>query len=229
MPEVSIDFSPAQIVSIQERMRGLESEIPKALAGAVNDTTKNVRTRISSRIREKFNIKKSDLDPSIFIGQRATPARPSSGVRLFKKARPGLAAFGARLTSAGVTYQIERGGGKRLIPHAFGPAGYKSQGIAKLGHQVFVRTGQFAVPSRGTYKGRTTHRAGKRSGPAGSQLIREVIAGPKRGASAWGLFLKTGMLPETVKEADELLQKNMEHRMRYLILKANGGIANQTP
>jgi hypothetical protein len=218
MPEAEISFNPAQIEAIQSRLAGIKDGVPKALAGAINDTTKQTKTLISTEIRGKFNIKKKDLDKNINLGRNATPASLTSGVRLVKTKRLKLGDFGAKQTSGGVSYKIQVGGGKGQIAHAFGPK------IARLSNQVFVRDHEFAPPKQGRYEGRVTKRAGKRSGPAGSRLVREQMAGPKRGVSAWGAFLKTGMLQPTVKASQELLDKNVEHRTKFLVLKANGQV-----
>lgn len=110
----------------------------KAIARAVNDTTKSLRTLASSEIRKTINLKKQAIDKRIhrfFInrfsgGIRIRLNRPISLANLTRKARQ---------TKVGVSYQLYKGSAT-VIPHAFGPK------ISKLHNNVYVRQGAGRKP-----------------------------------------------------------------------------------
>lgn len=195
MPQISIEFSQSQLNSVADRLKGIPSGVGKALAGAVNDTAKQCKTRISSGIRDKVNLKKKDIDPEIVIYPLATEKKPSAKVTLSKSQRLGLNDFGARPTNAGVTYQILKGGGRKLAKSAFG------LDMPRLGGQVF-----------------------RRAGAVGGKLVPRLPIVKLKGPSPWGVFVKSGMVTPIKAETQQLLNKNLEQRVRYLVLKANGAI-----
>lgn len=131
MPEVlTIKVDPASLSDVKQSLRENPVRLQKAVAGALNDTATHARSEISKRIREKVNIQKKDLDPSISI-TRATPDNLAAVVTLAKGKRLPLKYFGARQTAQGVTYQIDKSGPRKLIAHAFI--------VPSLGGNVFVR------------------------------------------------------------------------------------------
>lgn len=210
MPEVLIQFNPAQLAAIQGRLAGIKNGVPQALAGAINDTAKQERTQISKKIRERFNVKKRDLDKRISI-TKATQRKISGGIHIEKSKRLGLQYFGAKqvgstkratvkrvATKLGTSQLKTRGGGvmaaiekgkRRLYLGAFmGP--YPGALAVKLHGGVFQRDGKSRLP------------------------IHKLF-----GLSPWGMFLRGGMLPPSVKETETLLYKNVFDRVRWLMLQ----------
>lgn len=209
MPSVSVEFDKARFETIKIMLRRVKGGVGAALAGAVNDTAKQVRTRMSALIRDRVNIKKKDIDPNIRIQPRATSARPAAGIYLSKTHRLSLRYFGLKQTQIGVTYKIDKNGPKKLVAHAF--MGPRPGAIAiKLGGNAWIRTGRGTVRkmTKGRYKGEY------------KEPIRKVGQGP----SPWGVFVKSGMLMPLAEETKALLQKNLEQRTRYLLLKNSGQI-----
>ncbi len=195
MPSVAIEFDRAQLAAVISRLQGIKNGVPKLLMGAVNDTATQTKTRISSSIRDEANIKKKDLDPFIWVQPRATLTRPSAGVHLSKSSRIALKYFGARQTKVGITYQIMKAGPRKLALHAFG------LDIPRLGGNVF-----------------------RRKGPIGGKLAGRLPIIKLYGPSAWGVFVKSGMIVPVKEEAQALLNKNVASRANFLVLKANGKI-----
>ena len=186
---ITIKVDEAKLAEVQGLLAHVRGGMGKALAGAVNDTAKVVKTEISSDIRERVNIKKKDIDPHIVINPRATPRLPSAKIRLSRSERLSLKYFGARQTKKGVRYRISKSGGRSRIPSAFGPD------IPRLGGHVYRRTGKPRLP-----------------------IIQ------LKGPSPWGVFVKAGLADKTQNRATAILEKKLNDRVRYLLLKQSGAI-----
>ena len=196
--QITIEFDANQLQSVTTRLREIGANVPKVLAAAVNDTAKQQKTKISSRLRERVNIKKKDIDPHINFS-RATPANPSCVLTLSKTKRLSLKYFAARQNKRGVTYQVSKVGGRKSIAHAF---------ILKvLGGHVFERLGPPRPAKKGRYKGKMRQAIVKLFGP-----------------SPWGVFVKSGLEAETLTTAQEDLHDNLEHRVKFELLKKSGAI-----
>lgn len=193
MPSISVDFDKRQLAAVTKKLNDAKIKIPKVLAAAVNDTAKQEKVQVSKRIRDKVNIKKKDIDKHIHFS-RASAANPACVLRLSKSTRLGLKYFGARQTAKGVTYKIDKGGGRKRLPHAFGP------GIARLGGQVYERKVE--------------------SGKRVARLPIRKLQGP----SPWGVFVKSGMLGPTKESIEANLRKNLDRRVKFELLKKSGRI-----
>lgn len=121
-------------------------DVNKLLVTAVNDTAKQVRTRMSTKIRDHVNIKKKDVDQHIKFAK--AEAVPATVIKLSETARFPLKYFGAKANSRGVTYRIKKGSGRQFVPGAFGPPGGKRTGIARLGFHVYRREDKSRLPIR---------------------------------------------------------------------------------
>ena len=139
MSAFDIQVDDSDLTELEHVAGVTQKQLQRAFAGANNDTAKQLRTRISSRIRGEVVIKKRDVDKLLPIA-RATPSKPESSVTMEESRRPSLKAFGARQTRRGVTYRIKRGGKRKRIASAFGP------NIDRLGGNVFVRVGKSRLP-----------------------------------------------------------------------------------
>lgn len=190
MGAITVSVDAHKLDLITKQLSEIKNGVPKALVGAVNDTTRQTVTQISKAIRERVNIKKADIDKHI-KKTHATPARMSARITLSESKRLGLKYFGAKQDKrkgGGVRYQIDKRGGRKLIPGAF-------IGSARLGEQVFKRVGKKRFP------------------------IRKL-----QGISPWGAFVMSGMRRKTQTEAQALLEKNLDRRVNFLLLKQSGAI-----
>jgi hypothetical protein len=128
---------------VQRQLDQLHEDVAKqALVRAVNRTMEQAKTAMSRQIRTEFNLPAAKVNAALRIirasyrgGQftvQATLESPS------KKGRSlNLINFNARQTSKGVTFQVKKGTGRKLIPGAF---------IANDGRTVFIRTGKPRLP-----------------------------------------------------------------------------------
>lgn len=114
----------------------------KAAVSALNKTVAQARTAMSREIRAEFNLPASTVNDGLRI-LRASKAQGfmSWAAELESPSRRGRAMnlihFSARATKAGVSVQIKRGGGRKVIAGAF---------IANKGRTVFRRVGQARLP-----------------------------------------------------------------------------------
>lgn len=197
MGTINVSVDARKLDEVTRLLADVKNGVPKALVGAINDTARQTVTQISKAIREKVNIKKKDIDPHI-RRTTATAGRMSARITLSESKRLGLKYFGAREYGAkgrgvqrqagGVSYQIDKRGGRKRIPGAF-------EGPPRLGGQIFKRLGKKRLP------------------------IRKL-----QGISPWGAFVMSGMRRKTQAEALALLEKNIDRRVNFLLLKQSGQI-----
>lgn len=140
--QISVTIDPVHLLHLQSDLKGITNGLPKAIAGAINDTTKDEKVVISRKIRDRVNIKKRDIDPYITT-KKATPSNLTGLIILSETKRIPLIYFKARFarkSRRGVSYQIAVDGGRKTLPHAF---------IAQMksGHEgVFQRVGKKRLP-----------------------------------------------------------------------------------
>lgn len=117
----------------------IKGGLEKAIARASRRVAKQGVTFISSEIRGKVNIKKSDLDRKVLSAKQR--GKTGQTITLQATSRFPLKYFGATQTKKGVAYKIPSGKGKKKIAlGAFGP------NIPRLGGQVFRRAGTRRLP-----------------------------------------------------------------------------------
>lgn len=198
MGAVNVSVSVGKLDEITKMLAEVKNGVPKALVGAINDTTKTTKTQISKSIRERVNIKKKDIDDKI-DAKLATPSKMHARIILSESKRLGLIYFGAKQDKrkgGGVRYKIDKKGGRQFVRGAF---------ILKV---------STAKSSDDKDKFQVFKRVGKRRFP-----IRKL-----QGISPWGAFVKSGMRKKTQSEALALLEKNLDRRVNFLLLKHTGQI-----
>jgi hypothetical protein len=134
----------------KKKLQRLAQAFPKAAVSSLNRVGKSTRTQISSLIREKYNIKKSDLDKTIGKPWKAIPSDLRSKI-IIKGSPTPVFKFGGKPSvpkqRASVSVMIRRG--RRISIsryHAF---------VAKMssGHiGIFYRTGEKVIPTKGRYE-----------------------------------------------------------------------------
>lgn len=125
--------------ALKDLLSGLRRELqPRVIAAAINDTAKHVKAKSSTDIRQKFAIKKADLDRHIAIN-KASPVKLEAVVSVAGEPIP-VMKFGARQIRKGVSFKILKAGGRKVLRRGF---------IAKMpsGHTgVFRRAGTRRLP-----------------------------------------------------------------------------------
>lgn len=122
---VEIKFDEAKLRGVQRTLRHIPNAMPKVMCRAINRTTKSAKTETGRRISRTINIKQSAVKKRILM-IKATFGRWVGTLAIGEK-RFSLIHFKARQTKKGVTYKIEKSGGRKRIPVAFirSPRGVK--------------------------------------------------------------------------------------------------------
>lgn len=139
MVAVAVTVNKQQLAEVTGLLGSAAKQLPLALSNAVNDTAKREVVFLSKRIRETVAIKAKDIKKYL-KRTRATPGRPVAHVELSESDRLPLKYFSARQTAKGVSYKIQKSGGRELVPGAFGPT------MPRLGHHAFKREGKKRFP-----------------------------------------------------------------------------------
>ena len=134
-----VKFDATQLARVQDQLAGLPKRVREAQQFAINGAVKDEVSFVAKRITTKVKITQRDVKKHI-ASVRATASNLVGMVAIQESRRIPLSKFGARQTRAGVTYQIDRSGGRKLIAGAFGPK------IAKLGQHAFKRIGKDRLP-----------------------------------------------------------------------------------
>lgn len=187
-----------QLREVERALGAVSRDVDKILRGAVKDTAKQLRTRISNKIREQVVIKKKDVDQyiRIFEYQGAAQAR----VSISESARVPLKYFAARQNRVGVTYKIKKAEARQTVPSGFI--------VDKLGGHVFKRiTGSKRRQPGGRYQGQ----------------LREKIT-RLHGPSPWAVFQAAGLEADALQACGELLSKNIDRRVNLVLLRLAGKV-----
>jgi hypothetical protein len=183
----------------------------KGIAGltkVVNSVAKDLKKNLAIAINETSKTGKAGIAkkisaelavPQKVIKQeikntRAAASLLRSNLRLRKTSRISLRDFGARQNKTGVSYKISKTKGRATIPGAF-------QG---------PKPGAIKV----SWRGRVFRRVGK------SRLPIVQLFGP----SPWGVFTVNKMVHKQERELQAELEKQIQRRIRFLTLKAQGKI-----
>jgi hypothetical protein len=185
-----INISSKGIAGLTKAVKGIEKDLKKNVAVAINDSTKFCKSQIAKTIQATgINVTQKVIKSGLIDSGRANAARLGVTVTLKKGFRFGLNAFKARaVKKGGVSYKISKTSGTKNIPNAFIPTRYGSG-------KVYIRSG-------------------KERGP-----LRQM-----RGISPWGVFVKNDKTPVIAKQTQAELEKQIQRRIRFLTLKAQGKI-----
>jgi len=190
----ALNTDTRQLDRLESAVAGTARSVPKELTIAINRTAKKSQTQMSRQIRTKIVITARDLRPLIAIVRRARPSSLGATVQLSATKRPSLRAFKVRQTKAGVTYKINRGEGRKLVPGGFMGPNPRRMSVRLKGH-AYKRQGQQRKP-----------------------IVRLHAVSPI------GTYLKNKMRPTTVREGNQTLRKEVDRRIDFLTKKRLGVI-----
>lgn len=223
MTVARVRVNQQQLKESADKLRDVRYGIRDALRLAIWDTTKQIRTDTSTRIREKVNIKKQDVDRYINLKRpEVKDGKPSGKMTLSSGGRLPLKYFGAKKTSKGVTYKIDK------------------KGQAVVDKDLFISDSLeghvFHRKKPGTKKKR--EKKPKRFTPAfmktgrGPRRIRqymwpELPIKRAKGVSAYGVVKKNDMVGPIAEAGTAFLENNINRRVNFLILKQQNKLSWQ--
>lgn len=131
--QISFDVDRRSINRIKKAMEtvgkgNIEGQIAQAINRATTKTVSATSAPVgaSQVIREKMNVKAKKVKDVLDKFPRANKNRLKSGFSIEKTHRISLINFSARQKKSGVSYLVEKGGGRKTIPGAFiAPVGRK--------------------------------------------------------------------------------------------------------
>lgn len=171
-------------------LSAVADNLPKQLGIIASKTANRTKSIIAKEVSQRVAIKQKDVKKNITTKRRKTSAE----VNLLETDRLPLREFGARQIKSGVTYKIDKRGGRKKIHGAFqGPR----PGVMKR-----------------SWKGRVFKRVGK------SRLPIQQLFGP----SPWGVIVKNKRTKAIAVKASDEMKKQAAERLRYLKLKKSGAI-----
>jgi len=171
-----------------------KSNIKRELATAINATAKKAKSEVSKQVRNELAVTKKVIDTQIKLGGRASAGSLGSSVTLRKSSRIPLRDFAARQNSKGVSYKVSKSKGRNTV------------------------SGAFQGPKPGVMKASWRGRVFKRVGEKRLPIVQ--LYGP----SPWGVFVKRKQVGPTGKAIRAELEKQIDRRIRFLLLKASGKI-----
>jgi len=181
-------------------MAALGRQFPKAASSALNRTVKQAKTQASTLVRERYNLKKSDLDRNIKV-KNSSASTLQAALKVSGRRQP-LIDFGARQTAQGVSVAVVKAE-RKVIRTSF---------IPKLpsGHKgVFLRFGPKVRMQKGRY--------------AGTNVLRQRIGDPRKqkaveltGPGVPGMFSSTQVYGKLKQFVQETLPKNLASAINFL-------------
>jgi hypothetical protein len=184
-----------------------ERQIDK-LRKLLGESSKQVGRNVATALNATGKLAKSQIakeittelaTPQKIVKQQISATKAAGGnlsvtITLKKTNRMSLRFFGARQTKKGVSYKVSKSKGRKFVPGAF-------QG---------PRPGVM----KASWKGNVFKRVGT------SRLPIQKLQGP----SPWGVFVKKKAVRKVEKLINVELKKQLDRRIRFLTLKAQGKI-----
>jgi hypothetical protein len=196
---IRIGIDPKQINRIREALLDKASRLPREVATAVNATAKKVRFEASKELRKALAVPVKILKKSIQTKSSASKDHLRAIVRLWKGHPIPLKYFKPRQVK-GRKATKKRGAVEGGVTYKINPA---------FGARSILRGAFIMRPS-----GHVAQRIGKERFPV------LFMHGPSPGES----FDKLGITMLAWKVARQELPKQMERRVRFLLLKNSGGL-----
>lgn len=189
---ISVQVKSSSLASVKKIMSDLGFNVRKELAVAVNKASDKTKSKMVKSIKDELITTQAVMKQAIGTKGKASEQSIETTIVLKKEKRLPLKEFKPTQNKTGVTYKISKTKGRKTIAGAF-------QG---------PRPG---VMKR-SWKGNVFKRLGKKRLP-----IAKLF-----GPSVWGVFVVKKLEAPTTAEAQKELIKQVQERIRFLTLKAQG-------
>lgn len=189
---IAIEINRGQLQRLADAVSASGKKLTKEIAGAINQVSKKTKLEMGRDIRKRVAIPKDEVEKPLSIRAQATEGNLSAVVSLKETKRLGLRHFGARQDKRGVSYKIDKTGGRKRVNSAF-------QG-----------------PKPGVMRMKWKGNAFKRVGASRLPIVQ------LKGVSAYGTYKKNEMAGPQVKSIESELTKQLERRIKLNVLRASG-------
>lgn len=139
--KIDVRSNTAQVVA---ELNADMVNVNKAQARALNRTAEQLRTEAGRQIRADYNVTLRGIRQASLVKRASTTSKFPRAEVIFSGRSINLVEFGARQTKKGVTVQVKKRGGRKLIEHAFLQIIKGGQNAGKKG--AFRRTGKERYP-----------------------------------------------------------------------------------
>jgi hypothetical protein len=195
---IAIEIDAQQLTRLKAAVGKAGKKFSKEIAGAINDVSKKTRLEMGRGIREHVKMSKVESEKTLKMSSKATETNLSVTVSLRstrRPRRPGLQHFNAKQNKKGVTYRVSATKGKS--------------------GKGFV-AGAFMGPSPGKFAPKLYGGVFKRVGKSRLPVVR------LHGVSAYGAYVKNELSGPQAKQITDDLKYQMERRIKFNILRAEG-------
>jgi hypothetical protein len=139
-----ITVSQTGLTELTEALKGVEKNLSKSLAKAINETATWGKSQVAKKISKELATTQKNIKDNIKAG-RASASKLSTKLELTKSQRLSLRHFGARQNKVGVSYKISKTKGRKMVAGAFQgpkPGAMKSSWRGN----AFIRVGKSRLP-----------------------------------------------------------------------------------
>lgn len=115
-------IKPSSFSQAKQNLAKTKRSVREAMSKAIDDTTRQVRTRASREIRVSLAVKASDLKTRLRRSRAFSKKQPKLTGKVYISERPlKLSRFKTKQTEAGVAVTIRRGAAPKIFSDTFGP------------------------------------------------------------------------------------------------------------
>lgn len=202
-----ITFDATQLTRLSELMHADHKKIRSEMYKSVNATAKKTVGLMARQISTELAATQKVIKQNVRVVKKADARQQdiTSVVAVKKSGRLPLRMFNAKQTAGGVSYKASKTKGRRTIKSAFIPSAKSPRRDSSTGRYLKVER----VPIAGGNVFKRT---------SASRLPIVKLYGP----SPWGVFTKNDMKQIVEPQAGDELQKQLEKRIRYNVLKQAG-------
>lgn len=223
-PMISISYSEAQLAGIRSAMRGIKGGYEKVVVGAINRVLVTMRGRAARALAKAGGYKVGVVRRNSHVFKARRSGKDRAGVHRGKIRFGGTfwaIDQGARQTRKGVT--MAGPGGKRfLVPHAFIAT------MSRFKRQVYVRSWKnspgWAPVFADSWRVEDAESGDYMASADDSPRVGRTPVRPLKGVPIFTAWAANKAVQAQVEaDAGARLKVETQHRMNYLLLKANGG------
>ena len=171
--DVEIKFSKRKLDEVRKTLKSVPQGMNKVMSSAINATTREAKTSIGKKIRTVINAKAKDVNRRLVL-KKATRTRWQAAIEISLKRLP-LKTFSARQTKKGVSYKINKSGGRKKIDSAFVatmPSGHV--GVFKRSNEQRLPIGERYGPSIGQVFDNEKGLAGQIKKVTNAKLVKNI-------------------------------------------------------